>query len=108
MLMHPNTPKRQREAVHNWPAPKGGLSELQAEAAMRGFLHATGWDAADFELHIDAAPLTARLGRPHDKILTVKRRSTAQERLYYAGPFSAWLAQLLQDVEQGHFGGRRA
>jgi hypothetical protein len=93
--------------VHNWPAPKEGLSELQAEAAMRGFLHATGWDAADFQLHVAPAPLDPRPSRPRDRIVTVRRLSTGDERLYYDGPFSAWYAQLLQDVERGVFGARK-
>lgn len=105
MLMRSGTPRQRRAAVHNWPSPV--LSETQAEAAMRGFLHATGWAAADFELHIAPAPLTIRPSRPQDVILTVRRRSNGAERMYYEGPTSCWLAQLLQDVEQGVFGAKR-
>lgn len=105
MLMHPGTPRRQRAAVHSWPS--AALSETQAEAAMRGFLHATGWQAADFELHIAPAPLATRPSRPKDTILTVRRCSNGAERLYYDGPTSSWLSQLLNDVEQGVFGARR-
>jgi hypothetical protein len=107
MLMRSGSPRALRSAVHNWPSPKDGLSELQVEAAMKGFLHATGWDGSDFVLRIDPAPLPTRPNRPRDRILTVRRQSTGHERLYYAGPFSSWLAQLLQDVEQGIFGARR-
>lgn len=95
-----------RAAVHHWPAAgrADGLSEEQAQAAMRAFLHATGWDAGDFELRTVTSPVLGRPMRPKDRLVRVTRRATGSERLYCAGPFSAWLAQLLDDVEQGCFG----
>jgi hypothetical protein len=79
------------------------MNEQQAKAAMRGFLHAMGRDAADFDLQMDDAPLSGYM-ETTDRLLTVVRRSTGLERLYSAGPHSVWLAELISDVERGEFG----
>jgi hypothetical protein len=97
--------ERKNTTVHHWP--KGGvgngMSEQQATAAMRAFLHAMGRDATDFELQMDDGPLSGYVPTD-DRLLTVVRRSTGLERLYSAGPHSAWLAELISDVEGGEFG----
>jgi hypothetical protein len=103
----PPASRNQHGTVHHWPGPKSGLSGAQARAAMRAFLSAMGWEEADFDLQIDEAPLVHSGDLGADRVLTVRRRSTGLERIYVCAPLSAWLAELLQDVERGEFGGSR-
>ncbi len=97
---------RTRGTAHHWPrgGVGNGMTHEQAHAAMRAFLHAMGWDASDFTIQVEPAPALSRLMGVQDRLVTVACRSSGQQRSYTAGPFSSWLAELLQDVEQGGFG----
>lgn len=89
---------------HQWPADD--LSAGQAQAALRSFLSTRGHCPEDFALEIDhESQLSELLGLP-DRLVTVRRRSTGHERLYAAGSASSWLAELLQDLDDGQFGPR--
>jgi hypothetical protein len=93
-------------ALHQWAI--GEMTGEQAQAAFRSFLSTLGHDARDFALEIDhESQLSDMLGLA-DRLLTVRRLSTGEERLYAAGPHTSWLAALLQDLEDGHFGAERS
>ncbi len=75
-----------------------------AASALRGVLRAHGLQVEDFEFEeYDASGLGDLLGR-RERILSVKRRSTGEERLYASGPDSAWLGAFMMDLGSGHFG----
>jgi hypothetical protein len=87
---------------HLWPVDH--LSVDQAQAALRSFLSTLGHCSDDFALEVDPeSQLSALLGLP-DRLVTVRRVSTGHERLYAVGAASSWLAELLQDLEDGQFG----
>ena len=67
-------------------------------------LRARGFDAGDFVIEEDATPDMSRVLGTGDSLVTVRRRSTGDERLYVDGQGSAWFALALMDLEQGHFG----
>jgi len=72
--------------------------------ALGALLRSRGFDLADFHIVEDAdSDLVTLLGLVGG-IVTVRRISTGEERLYTTGPGSAWFAALLMDLEQGHFG----
>lgn len=72
--------------------------------AIRALLRSRGFDTHDFE--IDESPFHGFEDLPGwgDSVVTVRRRSTGEERLYTTGSEASWLASLLSDLEQGHFG----
>lgn len=70
-------------------------------------LRASGFDASDFEIEEDASPGLSRLLGSNDALVTVRRRSTGDERLYAAGPGRPWFALAMMDLEQGCFGPQR-
>jgi hypothetical protein len=73
-------------------------------AVLNSFLAAFGHEPADFEVRIDErSPVGALLGLD-DRLVTVRRASTRAERLYVANSYSSWLAELLYDVNAGHYG----
>lgn len=89
---------------HQWAVHE--LNADQAQAAFRSFLSTFGHCAEDFALEIDReSQLSVLLGLP-DRLITVRRMSTGYERLYATGGSSSWLAELLQDLEDGRFGRR--
>lgn len=89
---------------HVWPGLDAGMSAPQACAAMRAALANGGHDPRDFELSLDEeSQLNALLGIS-ERLLTVRRRSNGEERLYSAGAHTPWLAELLHDVASGLFG----
>ena len=71
-------------------------------------LRASGFDVSDFEIEEDASPGLSRMLGTTDRLVTVRRRSTGDERLYAAGPGRPWFALALMDVEQGCFGPLKA
>ena len=75
--------------------------------ALRGVLRAHGLDVADFEFEEHESSLVQLLGSSA-AILSVRRRSTGEERLYAIGNGSAWLGDFMMDLVSGHFGARTA
>jgi len=69
-----------------------------------GLLDQQGYDVADFDVEDDDSPELHQLLGLDDALVSVIRKSTGTHRLYTAGPYSSWLAELQADVEQGHFG----
>ncbi len=72
--------------------------------ALGALLRSRGFDLADFQIAEDADSDLVNLLGLVGGIVTVRRISTGEERLYTTGPGSAWFAALLMDLEQGHFG----
>src|SRR5258706_12455714 len=75
-------------------------------AALGSLLRSRGFDLADFEIAEDEDSGLVNLLGLVGGIVTVRRISTGEERLYTTGPGSAWFAALLMDLDQGHFGKR--
>jgi hypothetical protein len=73
-------------------------------AALGNLLRSKGFDLADFEIAEDQDSDLVNLLGLVGGIVTVRRLSTGEERLYSTGPGSAWFAALLIDLEQGLFG----
>ena len=80
-------------------APGGNTAK-----ALRALLRSRGFDTHDFEIDESQASELGDLLGISDGIVTVRRKSTGEERLYTTGPGATWLAALLIDLEQGHFG----
>lgn len=95
----------QTHAVHCWPmqSPISQMSRAQARSAMHSFLSTMGYQASDFTVSMKHASWLSGVLGWKDHFLTVRCRSTGHERVYSAGPFSPWLAELLRDVELGAF-----
>ena len=75
-----------------------------AASALRGVLRAHGLQVEDFDFEeYDASGLGDLLGQ-RERILSVRRRSTGEERLYASGPHSSWLGAFMMDLGSGHFG----
>ena len=74
--------------------------------ALGSLLRSRGFDPADFEIDEDQDSDLVNLLGLVGGIVTVRRISTGEERLYTTGPGSAWFAALLMDLDQGHFGKR--
>jgi hypothetical protein len=70
-------------------------------------LLASGFDPRDFEVEETARPSLGAV-QLTDTMLTVRRRSTGDERLYMVGEVMPWFALVADDLHQGRFGvGRR-
>ena len=76
----------------------------EASAALGSLLRSRGFDLADFDVIEDADSDLVHLLGLVGGIVSVRRISTGEERLYTTGPGSAWFAALLMDLEHGHFG----
>lgn len=72
-------------------------------AALRQLLQARGHDVRDFEIEEDARSGISQLLGLAGGILTLRRRSTGEIRVYSAGPGSAWFASVAGDLERGYF-----
>lgn len=79
-------------------APRTARSETLAAA-----LRSRGFESDDFRLEEDAASPLAQLLGVVGGTLTVKCRSTGEERLYATGAGSAWLGAFVTDLARGHF-----
>ena len=71
--------------------------------ALHGMLRAQGLDAEDFEFEEHDSGFVDLLGTS-GRIVSVRRRSTGEERLYATGPDSAWMGAFMMDIGSGHFG----
>lgn len=72
--------------------------------ALGVLLSSRGFDLNDFHIVEDHDSDLVHLLGLVGGVVTVRRISTGEERLYTTGPGSAWFAALLMDLEQGHFG----
>ena len=72
-------------------------------AALRQLLQSRGHDVRDFEIEEDARSGISQLLGLAGGILTLRRRSTGEIRVYSAGPGSAWFASVAGDLERGYF-----
>ncbi|GEM_PF-2200778 len=80
--------------------------EGAAATALGTLLRSRGFDLNDFHIVEDQESDLVHLLGLVGGVVTVRRISTGEERLYTTGPGSAWFAALLMDLEQGHFGKR--
>lgn len=71
--------------------------------ALRQLLHARGLDARDFDIEEDAHSGISQLLGLVGGIITLRRRSTGEIRVYAAGPGSAWYAAVASDLDRGYF-----
>jgi hypothetical protein len=78
--------------------------EGDAASALGTLLRSRGFDLDDFHIVEDQDSDLVHLLGLVGGVVTVRRISTGEERLYTTGPGSAWFAALLMDLEQGHFG----
>ena len=70
-------------------------------ATLRGLLRAHGRAIEDFEFETHESGFQELFGG--GGILTVRCRSTGEERLYATGADSAWLGAFMMDLGAGHF-----
>ena len=71
--------------------------------ALRQMLHARGLDARDFDIEEDHQSGISQLLGLVGGIITLRRRSTGEIRVYAAGPGSAWYAAIVSDLDRGYF-----
>lgn len=71
--------------------------------ALRQLLNARGLDARDFDIEEDAQSGISQLLGLVGGIITLRRRSTGEIRVYAAGPGSAWYAAVACDLDRGYF-----
>lgn len=71
--------------------------------ALRHMLNARGLDARDFDIEEDTKSGISQLLGLAGGILTLRRRSTGEIRVYAAGPGSAWFASIAMDLDRGYF-----
>lgn len=74
-------------------------------AALRQLLRSRGHDPRDFHVEEDSHSGIGQLLGLAGGILTVRRRSTGEIRVYACGSGSAWYAAVSGDLDQGHFRG---
>ena len=74
-----------------------------ATAALHAALRSRGFALDDFGVCVDGATdWTQSLGMPAG-LITVRCRSTGEERMYPLGTGSAWLGAFVMDLGGGHF-----
>lgn len=71
--------------------------------AIRTLLASRGFDARDFDIEEDAHSGISQLLGLAGGIVSLRRRSTGEIRVYAAGPGSAWFAALCADLDRGYF-----
>ena len=72
-------------------------------AAIRTLLASRGMDPRDFDIEDDAHSGISQLLGLAGGIVSVRRRSTGEIRVYATGPGSAWFAALCADLDRGYF-----
>lgn len=70
---------------------------------VRQLLRSRGFDDADFEVVEDTRSAIGQLLGVSIGILTVRRRSTGEMRVYAAGVGSSWLSAVTSDLDRGYF-----
>lgn len=73
--------------------------------ALRRMLAARGLDERDFDLEEDSHSGISQLLGLSGGIVSMRRRSTGEIRVYAAGPGSAWYAAICADLDRGYFKG---
>lgn len=71
--------------------------------ALRRMLAARGQDERDFEIEEDSHSGISQLLGLTGGIVSMRRRSTGEIRVYAAGPGSAWYAAICSDLDRGYF-----
>ena len=71
--------------------------------ALRHMLQARGLDVRDFDIEEDSKSGISQLLGLAGGILTLRRRSTGEIRVYAAGPGSTWFASIATDLDRGCF-----
>ena len=71
--------------------------------ALRQLLQSRGFDLRDFDLEEDAKSGIGQLLGLVGGILTIRRRSTGEIRVYASGAGSAWYATIITDLDRGYF-----
>lgn len=72
-------------------------------AALRQMLQSRGMDPRDFDIEEDARSGISQLLGLAGGVLTLRRRSTGEIRVYASGPGSAWFATIAADLDRGYF-----
>jgi len=72
-------------------------------AALRQMLQSRGMDVGDFEIEEDTRSGISQLLGLAGGVLTLRRRSTGEIRVYASGPGSAWFATIAADLDRGYF-----
>lgn len=80
-----------------------GASASKAHQVLDAVLDARGFAAGDFELEEESSEELSQLLGSAGVILTVRCRSTGEERFYSMGSGSAWFGAFLMDLGRGHF-----
>jgi len=71
--------------------------------ALERLLGARGMDPRDFDIEEDTASGIAQLLGLAGGIVSLRRRSTGEIRVYAAGPGSTWYASICADLDRGYF-----
>jgi hypothetical protein len=77
----------------------------RAHQVLDAALDARGFAAGDFELEEQSSAELSQLLGVVGGILTVRCRSTGEERFYSTGAGSTWFGAFLMDLARGHFAG---
>jgi hypothetical protein len=72
---------------------------------LRRLLAARHLDVRDFEIEEDARSGIGHLLGLSGGIISLRRRSTGEIRVYAAGPGAAWYAAICADLDSGYFKG---
>jgi hypothetical protein len=71
--------------------------------ALRRMLSARGLDERDFDIEEDSHSGISQLLGLSGGIVSMRRRSTGEIRVYAAGPGSTWYAAICGDLDRGYF-----
>lgn len=83
--------------MHGTSSDSDKIHVLQRMLASRGI------DARDFEIEEDARSGISQLLGLAGGIVSLRRRSTGEIRVYAAGPGSTWYAAICSDLDRGYF-----
>lgn len=78
-------------------------AESDTIPALQRMLSARGLDVRDFEIEEDTRSGISQLLGLAGGIVSLKRRSTGEIRVYATGPGSAWYAAISADFDRGYF-----
>lgn len=73
------------------------------QTSVQRLLASRGLDARDFDVEEDAQSGISQLLGLAGGIVSLRRRSTGEIRVYAAGPGSAWYATICADLDRGYF-----
>lgn len=81
----------------------GTRSDCDKIHVLQRMLASRGIDARDFEIEEDARSGISQLLGLAGGIVSLRRRSTGEIRVYAAGPGSTWYAAICSDLDRGYF-----